>query len=87
MADVTISVIQAGTFKIKADRWRDEELDIDYLDIEATPMSNVALGNINFETAVNTFIEGENCGYYKLIVKDAERYVLAKGEIEKLRKL
>ncbi|WP_263056414.1 hypothetical protein [Pantoea agglomerans] len=87
MADVIISVIQAGAFKIKADRWRDEELDIDYLDIEATPMSNVALGNINIETAVNTFIEGEDCGYYTLIVKDAERYVLAKGEIEKLRKL
>ena len=84
MADVTISVIQAGTFKIKADRWRDEEFDIDYLDIEAKPMSNIALGNINVRTAVQTFIEGNDCGYYTLIVKDAERYVLAKGEIEKL---
>lgn len=85
MADVTISVIQTGTFKIKADRWRDEEFDIDYLDIEAKSMSNLALGNINVETAVKTFIEGDDCGYYTLIVKNSERYVLAKGEIEKLR--
>ncbi|MCJ7925967.1 MAG: hypothetical protein MUW55_08490 [Pantoea vagans] len=86
MADVIISVIQAGAFKIKADRWRDEELDIDYLDIELRPMSQIALGNINTGTAVNTFIDGDDCGYYTLIVKDTERYVLAKGDIEKLRK-
>ncbi|MFP1927419.1 hypothetical protein ACLEE4_01515 [Lonsdalea quercina] len=83
MADVIISIISPGTFKIKADRWRDEESDIDYLDINAVPISNIAFGNINVGTAFKTFIDGDDCGYYQLIIKDTERFVLAKGDINK----
>ncbi|WP_278496158.1 hypothetical protein [Pantoea vagans] len=84
MAQVTFSILQAGTFKIKADRWRDEGADIDYLDADTVPMSSIALGNINVGTAVNIFIENEDCGYYTLIVKDTERFVLAKGDLKKI---
>ena len=86
MADVTVSILTPGAFKIKADKWQDEELDIEYLDIDAMPVSQIAFKNIDIGTSVNAFIDGDDCGYYTLIVKNSERYVLAKGEIEKLGK-
>lgn len=86
MTQVTISIISPATFKIKADQWQDDEFDIDYLEIETGSAGDIAFKGINTRTSVNTFIEGRDVGYYTLIVKDSERYVLAKGEIDKLGK-
>ena len=86
MAQVIISIISPATFKIKAESWRDDEFDIDYLEVESGSVGDIAFSGINKMTSVNTFIDGQDAGYYTLIVKNSDMYVLAKGEIDKLGK-
>lgn len=86
MAQVIISIISPTTFKIKADSWQDDEFNIDYLEVESGSVGDIAFSGINKMASVNTFIDGRDAGYYTLIVKNSDVYVLAKGEIDKLGK-
>lgn len=85
MTDVIVSIISPSTFKLQAEQWQDEELDIQYIDIPKQDVSEIAFSKISRWAKVETFINGESKGFYTLIVKDSERFVLACGEIDKLR--
>lgn len=73
------------TFSMRADRWHDEEMNIEFLEIAATSFSNIAFRKLEVDMAVDTFIEGDSCGRYTLIVKNEDKFVLAKGELNRMR--
>ncbi|MGC6654194.1 hypothetical protein [Pantoea sp. EEL5] len=86
MSDAIVSVISPKNCPMRADRWKEEDFDIEYLDIEIDLKSLITFNDIPKFSALNAFIDGEDAGFYTLIVKSSERYVLAKGEIDKLYK-
>ena len=85
MTDVIVSIMTPKAFSLNAVQWNDVEFDIEYLDIKNQFVSSIAFSPYERWTQIPTFINKVRSGGYTLIEKTPEKFVLAKGDIDKIR--
>lgn len=85
MTDVIVSIMTPKAFSLNAVQWKDVEFDIEYLDIKNQFVSSLAFSPYERGAQIPTFINKVQSGRYMLIEKNPEKFVLAKGDIDKIR--
>lgn len=84
MEQITVSVVNATSFSLKAEKWSDDVDKVDYIEIQENAISSMVFDKINRGTSIEIFSDGKSLGFFALVAKSQGKIVVAQGDLDSI---